>query len=128
MTTPTDLREQAAAASAELRERYRISDKAYSLACLESAATLIDQLASALPVWRPISEAPKDGTMLLLLLATGVIASGNKPDGYAWGRWRFRDGLERDQWSGGAYLLDGEPTRWMPLPQSEPVPEEKEKA
>ncbi len=56
--------------------------------------------------WRPISEAPKDGTQVLLC---GYVATISKPD-YAVGAF-----LEKaNVWT---CFLGGKPSHWQPLPR-----------
>lgn len=73
------------------------------------------QLRDALPVWRPIETAPKDGTVVLLLCK------------YEWASDVHRNGIcvgffgPANRWDmaiTGNYLqsLEIDPTHWMPLP------------
>jgi hypothetical protein len=65
-------------------------------------------------VWRPIAEAPRDGTWVLLATDEGVQA------GY-WGPSYF-DVAESSKWLVWAHRsdcqeVDGTPTRFLPLPE-----------
>lgn len=62
--------------------------------------------------WRPISEAPKDGTNVLIYGAgTWAVASWESYAVELWGTgWRDMGDIG---WGG---MSDVEPTAWMPLP------------
>lgn len=90
--------------------------------CVERA---IDHLASTGRIrgeWRPISEAPRDGTRVLVwsdeLYMKPYISwwgvDHNAPeDGNEQEEWLTGDG---DSWSTGYYYTPCKPTHWMPLP------------
>lgn len=69
-------------------------------------------LRLALPVWRPIEEAPKDGTMVLYWSAAHGYFAGNEPENHYRGRWTNYG----DKWGGDAYFAAREATHWTPLP------------
>lgn len=65
--------------------------------------------------WRPIEEAPMDGTVLLLFSRyEGVILARWCNYGYAWDWYADADGAAYD--NGGNHVTVTAPTHFMPLP------------
>jgi len=64
-------------------------------------------------VW-PIEQIPENGAIVLVTDGNNW-SDGNKPPGYALGKWRWHD--ETQQWLGGS--LPFTPTHWMALPEVE---------
>ena len=83
--------------------------------------TALSALEAALPVWRPIETAPKDGTKILL----GKIAG--HPD-HPTALWWATSGFWSDKWGNWNDGIEpaglASPTHWQPLP--EPPKQEKQ--
>ncbi|GBR10481.1 DUF551 domain-containing protein [Acetobacter oeni] len=76
-----------------------------------ASAALKSVFGEVLTPWRPISEAPKDGTEVMLY-APNIICGGMSSD-----RWNAK----LNQWD---VASDGQPTHWMPLPAAPEVNDE----
>ena len=99
-------------------------DRAWSDAQLHSADKLRSLSPSAGSAWRPIEEAPRDGTRIIL--AKIIPADEEREAGIWWacaGRWQAEAPLSgtggkirrQAQWTDGIDNL-GDPTHFMPLP------------
>jgi hypothetical protein len=77
--------------------------------------------------WRPISTAPKDGTVVDLLSIDGLTGSAHRRVNCSWGRMVKWNGEEFEGWRGlGAlYQAFQSPTHWMPIPQPPLIPDEE---
>lgn len=110
----TGLKERAEAAAADMREwcKGRVVN-AQLRGVLQSYASLLSELAAAVPEWRPISEAPKDGERVLLWVCSrGSVRRGLPMIGY----WDT-DGTPGWCRSLVGDLIDGDAVKlWQPLP------------
>lgn len=62
--------------------------------------------------WKPIAEAPKDGTKYLAANSDGEYEVMNCPPGHHPGQWELIDG----EWRGGASTFAHHATHFQPLP------------
>lgn len=85
--------------------------------CYHEAKQALDAADAA--AWRPMSDAPKDGTVINVLLPVGISKSdqdfycypGSRVSfGWAWENQKFRP------WTGLNLPVFIEPTHWQPLP------------
>jgi hypothetical protein len=60
--------------------------------------------------WQPIETAPKDGTLVLV-----YVAGSQNP--YAFGQWDTEYRLWRQVEHARDFIIDAEPTLWMPIPE-----------
>lgn len=106
-----ELREQAETLMRRLEARNHIRQ------IIEELLELREQVR-----WRPISEAPKDGTRVMLYRPTShyqwtrVVAGEFKTDQYAKKPRPFWT-HDREMLSGMAEVRAHQPTHWMPLPE-----------
>jgi hypothetical protein len=72
--------------------------------------------------WRPMGEAPRDGTRVLLRLPNDYIACGAwNDDRYAKKPRPYWD-ADNTHYMGKTYARERPPTGWMPLPEIGPLP------
>ena len=66
------------------------------------------------PQWQPIETAPKDGTVVLVLMPS-ILGHGKFSDGVKKGYWM----VDLDEWQveGVGGNVSPQPTRWTPIPK-----------
>ena len=86
-------------------------------------ASLILRLAGALPEWRPIDEAPKDGTRILIWFVHPNAKYAKHAVAEGWAAAHEAQWIDHNAGGWTWHGVAGVATRWMPLP-SPPTPEE----
>ena len=96
---------------AEVVERVKREWDGDNVPCVEDFDQLIALARRGAAVqWRPIEEAPKDGTWIL------VGAPGKEPETACWSSSVWLEGWYSGGGRSDSYGPSFEPTHWMPLP------------
>jgi len=115
--TPSDLIHRAEAASRELRDlMIGAGDDSYEHKLVNRAATLIDQLAAAIPEWQSMDSAPKDGTHILIWFVHDMHKYVKETRNEDWNAVHEAHWIEHNGGGWTWYGLLGAATKWMPLP------------
>lgn len=115
----SSLKERSEAAAAELRlmssSIYVATDKVAAddiSARLTRLHSLVSELAAAVPEWRPISEAPKDGTRIHGTNWRGAVILNPEKFYHVKEMWWSSD----MRWWESGYRVPENPTHWRPFP------------
>lgn len=82
-------------------------------ACPNNSDMVKEIIAELQKPWRPIEEAPKDGTGLLFMTKEGIVVEGCWDSGFSMWQWNYLDIATHDL---GCQTIEVEATHWMPLP------------